>query len=354
LEEGYKRANILIVAPKQERVALRSILGAIGYERLETCEDPTDAVSAYDRVKPDLVLIDVGAPGGFETLELLNDRVPTDDVVPLLAVAAGTDSSTRLRSLGKGAKDFLAKPLEETEVLTRVSNLLENRFLQLERLGDRASRLESLADDIARARTRSLEEVQVELLERFARTVEYQGIADPGHRERVAGLARLLALEMGFTPERADLVGRAALLHDIGNVGIPESIWSKPGELTDEERQKVREHTSIGAELLSKSKSPLLWLAEEIAHTHHERWDGNGYLGLAGEAIPIAGRLVSVADAFDALTHDRPYRPARTPYEACEELKRESGHQFDPRVVDAFLAVYESDDFAELYRRPGD
>lgn len=114
VEEGYKRARILMVAPKEERVALRSILGAVGYEQLEACDDPTEAVAVYDRVRPDLVLIDVAVAGGFEALEMLHDRVPEDDVVPLLALASSAESSVRLRSLGKGAKDFLAKPFEET------------------------------------------------------------------------------------------------------------------------------------------------------------------------------------------------------------------------------------------------
>lgn len=350
MEEGFKRAGILVVAEREERLQLRSILGAVGYERVETCDDPGEAVTVYDRVRPDLVMIDVEVPGGFGALELLHDRIPDDDVVPLVALAASLDPSVRLRSLGKGAKDFLAKPFEETEVLTRVSNLLENRFLQLERLGDRAKRLDFLADDIAKARTRSLEEIQVELLERFARTAEYRDLPEHGHRERVASLARLIALQLGFTAERADLVGRAALLHDIGKIGVPESIWTKPDKLTNEEFEQVKAHTEIGAEILSQGRSPLLWLAEEIAHTHHERWDGNGYLGLSGEAIPMAGRIVAVADTFDALTNDRPYRPARAPFEAVDEIKRETGHQFDPQVVGAFLEVFETDAFAELYR----
>ncbi|MCJ7831942.1 MAG: HD domain-containing protein, partial [Actinobacteria bacterium] len=305
-------------------------------------------IASYDESTTDLVIIDIEMPSGMQALEHVRARIPQDDPVPILALL-GPDPQERLRALAKGARDFIAKPVEVTEVLTRVEAALETRFLQLQLLGDRARRIDFLVDDVARARTHSLEEIQMELLERFAQTADYRDSPEVGHRERVADLSGMIAAEMGFPAERADLIARAALLHDIGKIGIPESIWRKPDRLTPEEFEQVKEHTEIGAGILSEGRSPLLWLAEEIAHTHHEHWDGNGYLGLAGEAIPVAGRIVAIADAYDALTHDRPYREARSEEVALGELGRESGYHFDPKVVDAFLQVRATPEFRALY-----
>lgn len=350
--EELKQARLLIVAADEAIVAeLRGILEPVGYVNVHASGEPSQVVAVYDRVQPDLVVLHVGEAGGFEALEQLDRRIPQDDYVPVLALAPGADSAVRLRSLAKGAKDFIATPIEATEVLTRVGNLLENRFLQLQVLGDGARRIDYLVDDVARARTRSLENIQVELLERFAKTAEYRDFPEAGHRERVAQVAKMLAADIGFPADRAELIGRASLLHDVGKIGVPESIWQKPARLTPEEFEQVKSHTKVGAEILSQGRSPLLWLAEEIAHTHHEHWDGNGYLGLEGEAIPVAGRIVSLADAYDALTNDRPYRRARPEKEAVGEITRESGHHFDPKVVDAFLHVRETSQFAALYGR---
>ena len=348
--EALKHSQILIVAGEPERADLTGALEPLGYVNLRSTHDAGAIIAFYDQAKPDLVIVDIDMPSGSQALEQLRDRIPEDDPVPILCLTEA-DPQKRLRALGRGAKDFIAKPIEHTEVLTRVATVLETRFLQLQVLGDHARRIDFLVDDVARARTRSLEEIQVELLERFAKTAEYGDLPGFGHRERVANLSRMIATELGFPTERADLIGRAALLHDIGKIGIPESIWSKPDRLTPEEFERVKAHTKIGADILSEGRSPLLWLAEEIAHTHHEHWDGNGYLGLAGEAIPVAGRVVAIADAYDALTHDRPYRKARLEEEAIEEIDRESGHHFDPKVVEAFMEVRETAEFKELNER---
>lgn len=348
--EALKHSHILMLAGESELAELTGALEPLGYVNLRSTHDAGAIITLYDQAQPDLVIVDVDMPSGVQALEQVRARIPEDDPVPILCLI-DIDPQKRLRALGKGAKDFIAKPIEHTEVLTRVATVLETRFLQIQVLGDRARRLDFLIDDVARARTHSLEEIQVELLERFAKTAEYRDSPEFGHRERVADLSRMIATQLGFPSERADLVGRAALLHDIGKIGVPESIWSKPDRLTAEEFEQVKAHTKIGADILSEGRSPLLWLAEEIAHTHHEHWDGNGYLGLAGEAIPVAGRVVAIADAYDALTHDRPYRKARLEEEAIEEIGRESGHHFDPKVVESFMKVRETAEFKELYER---
>lgn len=348
--DEHKHARILLQGPTPDLDELKKILEPVGYLNVHASGEFSEAVAAYDETAPDLVILDVSVQEGLDALELLSQRMPEGHAVPILALAPGADSMMRLRTLARGAKDFLSTPLEATEVLTRVGNLLENRFLQLQVNGDVGNRLDYLVDDIARARTRSLEEIQVELLERFARTAEYRDMpTGSGHRERVAALSKLIAIQLGFSEDRADLIARAALLHDVGKIGVSESIWQKPEQLTPEEFEQVRTHTRIGADILSEGRSPLLWLAEEIAHTHHERWDGNGYLGLAGDAIPVAGRVVGLADAFDALTSNRPYREARTLAQAIEEIYRESGHQFDPAVVRGFESVRRSPEFSTLF-----
>ncbi|MEJ2291447.1 MAG: HD domain-containing protein [Deinococcales bacterium] len=180
------------------------------------------------------------------------------------------------------------------------------------------------------------------MLIRLAKAAEYRDDDTGEHTWRVARTCALLGQELGLGAEAVDLVLRAARLHDVGKIAIPDGILLKPGALTEAEFEVVKGHARAGAELLSGGRSPLMKLAETIALTHHERWDGTGYpLGLAGDSIPIESRLLAVADTFDALTHDRIHRKAVSPERAVAEIRSQSGKQFDPRVVDAFLLLYE-------------
>jgi putative two-component system response regulator len=149
----------------------------------------------------------------------------------------------------------------------------------------------------------------------------------------------LIGGALGLARDEVELIRRAAPLHDLGKIGIPDEILLKPGALTDDEFELMRNHTTIGARILSGSRFPHLQFAEDIALTHHERWDGNGYIGLEGDAIPLVGRIVAVADVFDALTHERPYKPAWDEADAVDEIGGQAGRQFDPTVVEAFLAL---------------
>jgi len=187
---------------------------------------------------------------------------------------------------------------------------------------------------------RELEDAQLEDLKRLALVSEYRDDETNRHTERVARSAQLLALELGMDAEFAWTIARAAPLHDVGKVGIPDSILLKPGKLTEREFEVMMTHTAIGGRILAQGDFRIVQMAMEIALTHHERWDGSGYpRGLRGEEIPLAGRMVAVVDAFDAMTHDRPYRPAGTIEDAIAELRRCSGSQFDPRVLEAFLEM---------------
>jgi len=213
---------------------------------------------------------------------------------------------------------------------------LEARYFH-QQLANQNERLE----DMVRDRTAKLENAQVEMLIRLAKAAEYRDDDTGEHTWRVARTTSLLATELGLPPATADLLVRAARLHDVGKIAIPDGILLKPGRLTEAEFEVVKQHARAGAELLSGGQSPLVQLAETIALTHHERWDGLGYpQGLAGDAIPLEARLLAVADTFDALTHDRIHRKAVSPERAVEVIRENMGKQFDPRVVDAFLVLY--------------
>jgi PAS domain S-box-containing protein/putative nucleotidyltransferase with HDIG domain len=191
-------------------------------------------------------------------------------------------------------------------------------------------------------RTHELEEARAETLQLLAAVVEYRDDQTFQHTERVGLLAAEIAARLGLRAEQATRLREAAALHDIGKIAIPDRILLKPGSLDTQQQMVMETHAALGARLLSRSSSPILQMASVIAATHHEWWDGSGYpSGLAGERIPLVGRIVAVADVFDALTHERPYMPPWPVNQAIARVGRAAGSQFDPRVVDAFLAVYE-------------
>jgi putative two-component system response regulator len=177
-------------------------------------------------------------------------------------------------------------------------------------------------------------------LERLARAAEYRDDETGDHTRRVGQMSGAIARELGLDPERVELIQRVAPLHDVGKIGIPDEILLHPGPLTPDQVEIMRTHTIIGGDLMAGSEIPLLQTAEQIARTHHEWWNGEGYpLGLSGEEIPLAGRIVAVADTFDALSHRRPYKPAWSVGEAWDEIRRYAGIQFDPATVEAFGAA---------------
>jgi putative two-component system response regulator len=217
----------------------------------------------------------------------------------------------------------------------RVRNLVETRFLHqtvLEQNRELEARVQS--------RTRELEEAYTDTVERLARAAGYRDDATGRQTRRLGETAALLALALGMPEDQVQLIRQAAPLHDIGKIGIPDKILLKPTRLTPDEYDTMRTHTTIGVSLLSGSRSPLMQLAEEIALYHHERWDGTGYMSLQGEDIPVSARIVAVADAFESITSSRPFRPAGSVEDALAEIEAESGKQFDPTVVAAFLKLY--------------
>jgi putative two-component system response regulator len=332
----YKHARILIVDDEQGNVeVLQRLLIRAGFHNITTTNDATQAATLYVRIRPDLILLDLHMADmdGLQVMDQLNE-IAEASYLPILMLTGDMTPEARREALSRGAKDFVNKPFHPDEVLLRIRTLLETRFLYLQ-IQSQNQMLEAKV----RERTRELEAAQIEIIERLARAAEFRDDNTGQHTERVGQMAALLARQMGLPDTQIALIRRAAPLHDVGKIGIPDSILLKLGKLTADEFAMVKTHTTIGARILSGSRFALLRLAEEIAFSHHERWDGDGYEGIRADQIPLAGRIVAVADVFDALTQKRPYKGAWPVDEAVAEIDRQRRRQFDPQIVDAFMKV---------------
>ena len=339
-------ARVLIVDDDpNNRIVLEEILRAHGFSQIESVGDPRQVLALFTTYRPDILLLDMNMPhmDGFQVLEQITPRMAPDAPVPVLVLTGDPSRDTRKRALASGARDFVTKPFDPIDVKLRVENLLEARALQLQLRNQNV-----LLQEEVRNRTLELEEAHNEILARLALAAEYRDDATGEHAQRVGRVAALIAAALDLAAEEIELIRRAAPLHDIGKIGIPDEILLKPGPLTPEEFEKVKEHPDIGAKILAGSDTPLLQVAEDVALTHHERWDGSGYYGIRGENIPLVGRIVALADVFDALTHVRPYKGAWSMQDALVEVTSQSGRQFDPEVVGAFLKVVNRTDFVDL------
>ncbi|HLI59755.1 MAG TPA: HD domain-containing phosphohydrolase [Solirubrobacteraceae bacterium] len=338
LDEHLRDLRILAVDDQEVNLLfLRRTLEAAGCRRVISERDPARVPAAFVRTEPDLVVLDLHMPGmdGFELMRRLAPIAGGRSGVPFLVLTGDEEEEVRQRALGAGARDFLTKPFSPTELILRVRNLLEvqqlHRRLRAQNLG---------LEQLVAQRTRELEQARMEVLGRLALAAEYRDDATQEHAWRIGRICRRLAHEAGLDDAQADLIERAAPLHDIGKVGIRDAVLLKPAKLSPPEFDEIKAHTTIGAEILSGSSSSLLRLAEQIALSHHERWDGSGYPnGLRKHEIPLAGRIVAVADVFDALTHERPYKRAWPVGDAVREVLAERGRGFDPEIVDAFAAL---------------
>ncbi|MFL5846395.1 MAG: HD domain-containing phosphohydrolase [Solirubrobacteraceae bacterium] len=330
--------HILIVDDHASNVMiLELLLAQDGYTNVTSITDPGQVVDQLRADPPDLVLLDLHMPeiDGFEVMRLVQEHTPPQVQIPILVITGDGAQDARRRALDAGARDFVAKPFDSVELSLRIRNLLQTRRLHLD-----LHALNATLEGRVAQRTAELAQTRMEVFRRLALAGEYRDDDTRQHTKRVGIASGLLAAELGLDAAIADIIETAAPLHDLGKIGIPDEILLKPSGLTEAERAVMHTHTTIGGEILAGSGSPLLEIAAEIAMTHHERWDGLGYpWGLKQEQIPLSGRIVGVVDAFDAMTHDRPYRPAVSIADAVAEVTRSSGTQFDPAVVDAFLRL---------------
>ena len=367
IEQHIRNARILIVDDEPANVRLlERILQSAGYHNTVSTTDSRQVEALIEREMPALLLLDLGMPylDGFAIMESVKARLGEDEVLPILVLTADANAETRHRALREGALDYVVKPLDALEVLLRVRNLLalefllgrereryvalrvahDERALQLEqsnRMLEQANAELASANAHLQWAHREIEMAQDEIVNRLVEAVEVRG-ENKGQRpeknlNRVGQLAEDLAREMGLDARQIQLIRHAAPLHDIGKIGISDAVLLKPTELTPDEWDEVRSHVEIGAAMMSRSEIALMQMAQTIAYTHHERWDGQGYpSGLKGEETPIEGRILAVVDVFDALTTQRPYKEAWSVEQALLEIENQAERQFDPSVVRAF------------------
>jgi response regulator RpfG family c-di-GMP phosphodiesterase len=337
LPSRLQDAHVLLVDDQELNLrVLRQVLERSGLHDIAMTQDPRAVVELVRERTPDLVFIDLHMPGldGFGVMEALRPQLDAAGYLPILVLTADATDDARRQALENGARDFLTKPIDPIEVILRTRNLLETRMLYLE-LERRNENLELRV----RERTAEVEAANLETLDRLARTAEYRDDQTGRHVVRVGRVSALIARELGLDDDVVRLLRRAAPLHDLGKIGIPDAILLAPRKLEPAEFEEMKTHTVIGAQILAGSRSSLLQLAERIALTHHERWDGKGYHGLVANDIPLASRIVGLADVFDALTHERPYKSAWPVDLAVTEILDSRGTHFDPDVVDAFMRL---------------
>jgi putative two-component system response regulator len=342
----FAASRILVVDDEEQNVRLlERILERAGFTDVRSTTDPFRVPALYAGFQPDLVLLDLHMPkrDGFGVLEDLAPYTAGEQYLPVLMLTGDPSVDAKVRALRIGAKEFLTKPFDVDEVLLRIRGLLETRGMYRS-LAEQNAELERRV----RERTHALEEAELEILERLAAAAEFRDDDTGQHTQRVGELAARLAAAVGLPDDQAELIRRTAPLHDVGKIGIPDSVLLKRGKLTPAEFEIMKTHTLVGARLLSGGRSALVQMAERIARSHHERWDGKGYPdGLAGEDIPIEARIVSVVDVIDALSHARPYREAWPIERVLDLIRGGRGAHFDPALVDALLG----DAFATYFHR---
>lgn len=330
-------AHILVIDDEAVNLAvIGQMLKRSGYRAVTTLSDARQLEAHLERHPPDLVILDLHMPerDGFAVLDALQPHI-RDEFLPVLVLSGDLTLESRRNALAHGARDFLTKPFDVIELALRVRNQLDTRLLFHDVRKQNRALLQAI-----HGQSLQLEHARVEIAERLAAAAEYRDEDTSRHTRRVGELSARIARVAGLPPDQVKVMARAAALHDLGKIGIPDALLLKPARLTDEEVRIMQTHTTIGASILAGSDDPLLQLAEVICLSHHERWDGRGYpSGLAGEAIPLPGRIVAVADAFDAMTNDRPYRPARSFEAALAEIAAGRGKQFDTDLVEALKVV---------------
>lgn len=337
------RPTVLIVDDDINIIELeKEFLEPYDYKVL-TAMDGDEALKAVATGKIDIILLDVLMPGkdGFEVTRRLKSNKKTR-IIPVILVTALSDKEERIKGIEAGCDDFISKPLDVSELIARIRTCLK-----VKAYNDYVRNHEIKLEKEVKKRTRELhtamamiEETAIETIHRLAAAAECRDKYTGSHIQRMSRYAEAIARKMGLDGGFSKSLLYAAPMHDVGKMGIPDDILLKPDKLSDKEWEIMQQHTVIGARILNGSKQAYMKMAEEIALTHHEKWNGTGYpQGLAGESIPLAGRIAAVADVFDALISERPYKPSLSTRESFIIIRNERGTHFDPEVVNAFLGV---------------
>lgn len=336
MNDNDAQKYILVVDDSPEIcLAIQDLLESEGY-RVRTAYNGQACLDIVVGETPDLIILDVVMPeiNGIEVCRRLKENLKTMGV-PIIFVTGQYDYDSRILCKKAGGDEFLNKPVDATELLIRAQNLLK-----LKHYHDLILRDRDLLEQKVQERTAELRDTHEEMLIRLSMAAEYKEGIVGAHLTRISRYAECVARAHGVDEARIQMIRIGAICHDIGKIGVPESILEKPGPLTDEEWIVMREHSQIGARILSNSKSDIIKIAESIALYHHENWDGTGYpKGLAGEAIPLSARIVKIVDVFDALVSKRSYKKAFSVEKALTIIQDEKGGQFDPAIVDTFLSV---------------
>jgi putative two-component system response regulator len=322
------RGTILVVDDLPENIAAMAGMLRDDY-RVIFATSGGEALDIVRQQTVDLILLDIMMPGmdGYEVCRRLKADIATREI-PVIFVTALTEVADETRGLTLGAVDYLHKPCHAALVRLRVQVHIEtrNQSLALERK--------------VRERTRELDETRIQIVRRLGRAAEYRDNETGTHVIRMSEVSRLLALAAGLPESQAELLLNAAPMHDIGKIGIPDAVLLKPGKLDPHEWEVMKSHAAIGAEIIGNHDSELLRMAHTVALTHHEKWDGSGYPNcLSGEQIPLEGRIAALADVYDALTSQRPYKPAWNTTESIAYMQTQSGISFDPRLLRLFLEL---------------
>jgi len=339
--------RILIVDDNEQiREIIGEMLESFGYEY----EMASDGIEALAKVKldVDLVLCDVIMPkmDGFEVVRRIRNQNEFRDL-PIIMVTSLASKEDRLRAVESGANDFIVKPIDPTELKVRTDSLLRMKEIQdiikrhkeelEQKVQKRTESLRKTLDEMVDAQRKTYE-AYLDTIQRLAIAAEYRDEGTAAHIMRMSHYTAVIAEGLKFSPGEVEIILHASPMHDVGKIGIPDGILLKKGKLDEEEWDVMRQHTTIGSQILSGSSSELLKEGEMIAMSHHEKWDGSGYPnGLKGEDIPLCGRISAVADVFDALTTKRPYKEAMGNEEAFEIIRKGQNSHFDPKIVDVFF-----------------
>lgn len=334
MPKNIKNLTVLIVDDEIVNTMLLKALIEEEFKNVHTYTDPLEALKAFKKNPSDIIIVDYNMPcmDGVEFIKKAKKANP--DVLSIM-VTANTNDDVMLNALSSGANDFITKPISIYAFQFRIKNMA---YLQASHKLTKKFN-ETLAIRVDEA-TQALKKREYETLKVLSKAAEYKDPETGSHIARVSHYSKLIAKEIGLSQDEQNVLYYAAPLHDIGKIGIHDEILLKPGKLTPDEFEIMKTHSIKGVEILKCSESIFLQAGEIIAGAHHEKWDGTGYpKGLKGEEIPIYGRIVAVADVFDALTSIRPYKKAWSFTDAMELLKKESSKHFDPNIVKTFVSL---------------